>query len=193
MTPDDRDVRRYWEANANAWTALSREGYDVYRDELNTPALLATLPDVDGLDGLDLGCGEGHHTRLLAARGAHMTGLDVSATFLQHAREAERVSAAGVRYVHGSAAALPFRDDTLGFATAFMSLMDMADLDAVLREVRRVLRPGGFLQASIEHPCFTTPHRRKVQGEDGRTRAVEVGDYFRRLHGEVQEWTSPSS
>jgi SAM-dependent methyltransferase len=189
MTPDDRDVRRHWEANADAWTSLSRDGYDVYRDALNTPAFLAMLPDIAGLDGLDLGCGEGHNTRLLATRGAHMTALDVSATFLRHAQQVERNDATGVRYVHGTAASLPFRDGAFAFATAFMSLMDMADLDAVLREVRRVLRPGGFLQASIEHPCFTTPHRRKVRGDDGRTRAVEVGDYFRQLDGDVQEWT----
>jgi SAM-dependent methyltransferase len=189
MTMDDSDVRRHWEANADAWTTLARAGYDVYRDALNTPAFLAMLPDVAGLHGLDLGCGEGHNTRLLAARGAHMTGLDLSATFLRHAQESERANATGARYVHGTATSLPFRDGAFAFSTAFMSLMDMADPAAVLREVQRVLQPGGFLQASIEHPCFTTPHRRKVRGDDGRTRGVEIGDYFRQLDGDVQEWT----
>lgn len=189
MTPDDRDVRQHWEANADAWTALARAGYDVYRDALNTPAFMTMLPDVDGLPGLDLGCGEGHNTRLLASRGARVTAVDISRAFLDHAQAAERLQPSGIRYLHASAAALPCRDATFAFATAFMSLMDMANLPGVLREVRRVLQPGGFLQASIEHPCFTTPHRRKVRDADGRTRAVEVGDYFRSLEGEVQEWT----
>ena len=56
------DVKRYWEENAEAWTRLSRRGYDVYRDHLNTPAFLAMLPDVRGLAGLDIGCGEGNNT-----------------------------------------------------------------------------------------------------------------------------------
>lgn len=88
---DDVEVGRCWERNAEAWTPLARAGYDVYRDALNTPAFLALLPDVDGLTGLDLGCGEGHNTRLLAARGAAMVGVDIAPTFLAAARaEAER-------------------------------------------------------------------------------------------------------
>ena len=42
-----------------------RAGYDHYRDGLNTPAFLAMLPETRGLSGLDIGCGEGHNTRLL--------------------------------------------------------------------------------------------------------------------------------
>jgi trans-aconitate methyltransferase len=68
---DHEEVGRYWDANAEAWTELVRAGYDHYRDGLNTPAFLEMLPDVEGLAGLDVGCGEGHNTRLVAERGAH--------------------------------------------------------------------------------------------------------------------------
>jgi putative hydrolase of the HAD superfamily len=77
----DEEVGRYWEGNAEAWTKLSRAGYDVYRDYLNTPAFLEMLPDVAGLRGLDIGCGEGHDTRQVAGRGASVTGLDIAPTF----------------------------------------------------------------------------------------------------------------
>ncbi len=50
------------------------------------------------------------------------------------------------------------------------------------------MKPGGFLQFSICHPCFDTPHRRNLRDEKGRTYAIEVGDYFRNLNGEVSEW-----
>jgi SAM-dependent methyltransferase len=73
-----------------------------------------------------------------------------------------------------------------------MSLMDMPEIERVLAEVFRVLRPGGFLQFSIEHPCFTTPHRRTLRDEHGRAYAREVGGYFREESGEVQEWTFSS-
>ena len=186
---DDREAARYWDDNAEAWTTLSRAGYDEYRDGLNTPAFLAMLPDVQGRVGLDVGCGEGYNTRQLAARGARMTGIDVSRVFLRHAIGAERVDPRGIRYVGASAADLPYADGTFDFVTAFMSLMDMPRVDRVLAETHRVLRPGGFLQASIEHPCFATPHRRNLRGPDGRTYALEVGDYFNRLDGVVAEWT----
>jgi hypothetical protein len=67
---DHEEVGRFWDGNAEAWTRLARAGYDVYRDHLNTPALLALLPDVAGLTGLDIGCGEGHDTRRLDRRRA---------------------------------------------------------------------------------------------------------------------------
>jgi SAM-dependent methyltransferase len=182
------DVGRFWEGNAEAWTTLARAGYDVYRDGFNTPAFFAMLPDVEGLAGLDIGCGEGHNTRLLAGRGARMTGVDISPTFVRYANEAEEEHPLGIRYEVASAANLPFEDASFDFATAFMSLMDMPETGRVLAEVFRVLRLGGFLQFSITHPCFDTSHRKDVRGEDGLTYAVEVGGYFRRLDGEVEEW-----
>jgi 2-polyprenyl-3-methyl-5-hydroxy-6-metoxy-1,4-benzoquinol methylase len=69
---------------------LCRQGYDVYRDLLNTPAFLEMLPGVEGMAGLDLGCGEGHNTRLLAGRGARMFAIDVAPTFVRYARDEER-------------------------------------------------------------------------------------------------------
>ena len=47
------------------------------------------LPDIERLAGLDVGCGEGHNTRPLARRGACMTGVDISPTFIRYANEAE--------------------------------------------------------------------------------------------------------
>ena len=182
------EVGRYWNANADAWTQLARAGYDVYRDYLNTPAFFEMLPDVAGLAGLDVGCGEGHNTRLLARRGARVTAIDVAENFIAHARREEAREPLGIDYRVASAVQLPFPDATFDFVTAFMSFMDVPETDRVLAEAFRVLRPGGFLQFSICHPCFDTPHRRNLRGADGRTYALEVGDYFRNLNGEVDEW-----
>jgi len=83
---------------------------------------------------------------------------------------------------------LPFADDTFDFATGFMSFMDIPETDRALAEAHRVLKPGGFLQFSTTHPCFDTPHRRNLRDENGLTYAIEVGDYFRNLDGEISEW-----
>jgi SAM-dependent methyltransferase len=69
-----------------------------------------------------------------------------------------------------------------------MSLMDMASHEDAVREVYRVLRPGGFFQFSILHPCFCTPRFRRVRDESGREVAVECGDYFTEPQGLVEEW-----
>jgi ubiquinone/menaquinone biosynthesis C-methylase UbiE len=185
---DHEEAGRLWNGNAEAWTRLARAGFDVYRDHLNTPAFFSVLPDVAGRTGLDIGCGEGHNTRLLARRGARVIGIDIAEAFVAHARQAEIDEPMGIEYHVGSAVALPFVDRAFDFATGFMSFMDVPETGRVLDEAFRVLRPGGFLQFSICHPCFDTPHRRNLRDAEGRTYAIEVGDYFRNLEGEVTEW-----
>jgi SAM-dependent methyltransferase len=185
---DHREVGRCWDGNADAWTKLSRAGYDVYRDYLNTPAFFEMLPDVKGLSGLDIGCGEGHNTRLLAQRGARLAAIDISPVFVRHAKLMEDQEPLGICYQVASAVELPFADAAFHFATGFMSFMDIAETDQVLAEAYRVLRPGGFLQFSITHPCFDTPHRRNLRDESGQTYAIEVGRYFENQEGDVEEW-----
>jgi len=182
------EVGRYWNGNAQAWTTLARAGYDVYRDYLNTPAFFEMLPPVAGLAGLDIGCGEGHNTRLLAKRGARVTAIDIAENFIAHARRAEAEEPLGIEYRVASAVDLPFADAAFDFATGLMSFMDIPETDRVLAEAHRVLKPGGFLQFSICHPCFNTPHYRNLRDASGLTYAFEVGDYFRNLDGEVTEW-----
>jgi SAM-dependent methyltransferase len=169
------DTRKIWNANAPAWTELSRAGYDVYRDVVNTPAFFAALPPVDGLTCLDLGCGEGHNTRLLAARGARVAALDLAEVFIAAA------AAAGgdtISYLIGDGAVLPFGTASVDAVTAFMSLMDTADPERALHEVARVLRPGGFVQFSVLHPVAIAPVAYWVSDEDGVRRARAVGGYF---------------
>jgi len=182
------EAGRYWNESAESWTKLARAGYDVYRDQLNTPAFFAMLPNVERLAGLDIGCGEGHNTRLLAKRGARVTAIDIAEVFIAHAQAAEKETPLGIDYRVASAVDLPFADATFDFATAFMSLMDVPETVRVLAESYRVLKPGGFLQFSIAHPCFDTPHRRNLRDADHRTYAIEVGKYFQNREGEITEW-----
>lgn len=69
---------------------LSRQGWDVYRDAVNTPAFLKALPDIGEKRGLDIGCGEGHNTRLFAQRGARMSAIDIAPAFIRFAADVER-------------------------------------------------------------------------------------------------------
>ncbi len=190
---DHREAGDYWDGNAEAWTTLARAGFDVYRDAFNTPGFLAMLPGVKGLSGLDIGCGEGGNTREVARRGARMAAVDISPTFVRLAREEEARAPLGIAFGVASAVELPFPDASFDFATSFMCLMDLPETARALAEAIRVLRPGGFLQFSITHPCFDTPHRRNVRTPEGRTYAVEVGDYFKPLEGSLAQWTFSSA
>jgi SAM-dependent methyltransferase len=175
---DDPDTRAVWDANAPVWIELSRAGFDVYRDLVNTPAFMEMLPDVEGKFGLDLGCGEGHNTRLVAGCGADVVALDVSRPFVHSAAEHERSDPLGIRYVLGDGSFLPFASGSLDFVTAFMSLMDVAHPEGALQEIARVLRPRGFVQFSVAHPFTTTPIRRWIDSDTGEREALAIGDYF---------------
>jgi SAM-dependent methyltransferase len=175
---DTPDTRAVWEANAPTWIELSRAGFDVYRDLVNTPAFMEMLPEVKDCVGLDVGCGEGHNTRLVAECGAEVIAVDVSPSFVSAAAEHERSEPLGIRLALGDARFLPLASESVDFVTAFMSLMDVGDPEAVLREIIRVLRPGGFVQFSIGHPFTTAPIRRWIDSETGAHEALGIGDYF---------------
>ena len=185
---DHRAVGELWDANAEAWTTLARLGYDKYRDHINTPAFMEMLPDVTGLRGLDVGCGEGHNTRLVAQQGAQLTALDIADRFVRYAQEQEAREPLGITYLRASAVEMPFADVGFDFVMATMSMMDVADQQRAIGEVARVLKPGGFFQFSILHPCFMTPRFKWVLDEEGRRVALECGDYYKSEQGTVEEW-----
>jgi ubiquinone/menaquinone biosynthesis C-methylase UbiE len=95
---------------------------------------------------LDIGCGPGTAVRRAARLGATATGVDPAPVMLQVARLLTR-SPERVRYLAGAAETLPLPDSSVSVVWAIASVHHWADLDAGLREARRVLRKGGRLVA----------------------------------------------
>jgi SAM-dependent methyltransferase len=111
------------------------------------------LGDVRGRRVLELGCGAAAGARWLHAQGAEVVALDLSAGMLRHARLAADRSGVRVPLVQADALALPFADGAFDVVcTAFGAVPFVADSAAVMREVARVLRPGGAWVFSITHP-----------------------------------------
>lgn len=96
---------------------------------------------------LDLACGDGWLLELLLARSAReVTGVDMSPDELAAARTRLGHRA---HLVEGQARALPFSDESFDLVTCHLALMLMDAPDAVVAEVRRVLRPGGMFAAVV--------------------------------------------
>lgn len=143
---EERTVRR----------AHSEEYFGEYRDFWWNSDFLSLMGARLGLDKvgtvLDVGCGIGHWGQLLApvlSADAQVTGVDLEAASLAKASErAERRGLAGrYRYRLGDAIALPFGDGTFDFVTCQTVLIHLKEPRDGLREMMRVLRPGGFLLA----------------------------------------------
>lgn len=96
---------------------------------------------------LEVGCGTGTHARQLRELGWSPVGVDLSAGMLRHAVGRLPVARA-------DAQRLPFADASVPAVVAVMVHTDMPDYPAVLREVARVLRPGGIFVHVGVHPCF---------------------------------------
>jgi ubiquinone/menaquinone biosynthesis C-methylase UbiE len=185
---DEKTVAAYWDRNAPAWIEMSRAGYDRCRDLFNGRQFHELLGDVSGLRGLDVGCGEGHNTRLAARVGAQMTAIDMSSVFLDAARATETEDPLGIDYQMGSAMHLPFADEQFDFVMSTMCFQDVPDPLEAIRQAARVVKPGGFVQFSMTHPCFHTSKWKWVHGESGHREALLVGDYFTRAT-QVDTWT----
>lgn len=95
----------------------------------------------------DIGCGPGTAARHAAALGASVTGIDPAPAMLRFARLLTRRSPQAVRYADGTAEALPLPDSSVSVAWSIACVHHWADVDAGLREARRVLQPGGRLVA----------------------------------------------
>jgi ubiquinone/menaquinone biosynthesis C-methylase UbiE len=114
----------------------------------------------------DLACGQGVVARELAARGAVVIGIDLSERLLEIARRREEEEPRGVVYRSDDARQLAtVPDETFDGVVCCMALMDIPDLDATLRAVRRVLKPGGWFVFAVTHPCFQSPPAGGYSGE----------------------------
>ncbi len=144
-----------WEKSA-AWydRLIGEKGSDLYQ-QVVIPRSLDLLAPRSGESVLDLGCGQGVFTRALAARGARATGIDAAPTLIRKARD---YPGSRCQFLVRDAAAL----DGLGpfdAASAILCLQNIEHLTQVAQSVAAVLRPGGRMLWTLNHPCFRIPRQ----------------------------------
>jgi ubiquinone/menaquinone biosynthesis C-methylase UbiE len=141
----------------------ARDGYDrwseIYDGEdnplvaLEEPHVRRLLAPVAGLDAADIGCGTGRHAFWLAAEGAHVTGIDLSAGMLARARA--KPGAERIRFLqHDLARPLPLPDAAFDRVVCGLVLEHIAGLPALFAELRRICRPTGRIAVSAMHPAM---------------------------------------
>lgn len=132
---------------------------------------VARLGDVRGRRLLDLGCGHGMAATVFARRGAKVTAVDLSAGYLNEAAARARANGARVAWVAADAERLPFANASFDGVWG-NAILHHLDLEAVGRELWRVLRPGGvavFCEPWGENPILNWARRRLPYPYKGRT------------------------
>ena len=137
------------------------------------PAVEVLMGEVAGRRVCDLACGQGRVARHLAALGARVVGIDLSAKLLEIARRHEAAEPRGIEYLQADARSLDgVADGAFDGVVCFMALMDIADLAPTLHSVARILRPGGWFVFAVLHPCYNTPPSGEVATGQGWVRTV---------------------
>jgi SAM-dependent methyltransferase len=145
---DAQSVRASWDDAADAYAQGQSSGRDYYRYEFFGPAQVALCGDVRGKRLLDVGCGNGYFSREMAHRGARVTGIDLSARMIEHAKRHEADAPLGIEYQVLDAAAL---------ANSF---------------------PPRSFDMAIAHPCSDTPFRVWERDGSGNKRWLCIDRYF---------------
>ena len=168
-----------WNSAVKFWLEFNNSGKNVHRDFLNLPAFINILPKPRKDEyGLEIGAGEGTLARKLHELGYHFIATDLSPQMIEEAQRNEQENPKGIQFKVENGELLSFPDNNFDFAIAFMCLMDMSYPDRCFSEIYRVLKPGGYFQFSIIHPCFASPpHRKHIYGEKGAKIGVEIGKY----------------
>jgi 2-polyprenyl-3-methyl-5-hydroxy-6-metoxy-1,4-benzoquinol methylase len=146
---------------------MKASGYDSYADELAryTAAreergvagdgllreMLNLLGDVTGLRVLDAACGDGYLARVLAARGARVTGIDIGPRLIEQARRRDPDGAIDYR-VADLSKAMPGEDGSFEVVASFLALNDVVEYRGFISAIARLLRPGGRLVIAFNNP-----------------------------------------
>ena len=143
-----------WESSAQAWIDDMDKGA-VARVHLLDPIMLELCGEPGGLRALDVGCGEGRFCRMLRELGAEVVGIEPTEPLLRAARQRDSEG----DYQQAYAENLPFNDAAFDLVISYLTLIDIEDFRAAIKEMVRVLRPGGkIVIANLTSMTTATPH-----------------------------------
>src|SRR3989344_1619277 len=150
-----------WDRAAAFWDAEAGEKGIWHQEHDIDPVVLKVLGGVRNKRILEIGCGNGYFSRMLARRGAKVIGTDLSSKLIGFALMREKEKPLGIRYLVRDAAHLrDLKTKSFDIVTGNMCLMDIADAKAAIREASRVLRRNGrfvFWASGVKATAYHRP------------------------------------
>jgi 2-polyprenyl-3-methyl-5-hydroxy-6-metoxy-1,4-benzoquinol methylase len=177
-----------WDKIVPKWAEVVRNKGDLFREALTLPHTLKILGNLKGKKLLDLACGEGYNTRILAQKGVReLVGIDGSYKMIELAQKTEQEQPLGIKYYPSDAGKMKvLKDSYFDIAVSFMAIMDMEKLPPVAKEIYRVLKKQGKFVFSIPHPCFNTLQGHSWWIKEGDYQYRGVDNYSKREKQNVE-------
>ena len=160
-----------WERHAAWWQRNFGGGTDAEYRDLILPLVARHL--VGARRVLDVGCGEGQVARRIADLGAHVVGIDPTFTQVRAARVQ-----GGPEYARARAEQLPFRSGAFDAVALCLAIEHVDDYEAAIREIARVLEPGGRFVFLLCHPLLQAPRSGWVDDEIEGAHYWRIGAYL---------------
>ena len=145
------ETRDFWDRVAADWQIQVGADGDRNRFLNSDPVLWTFAGDVAGRKVLDAGCGTGYLSRQLGARGALVTGVDLSEKMIAIA---QAHSPEILFRVDSCSDLRTIEDAEFDLLVSNYVLMDLPDLEGAAHAFHRVLKPGGVAVVVFSHPCF---------------------------------------
>ncbi len=146
---------KLYDHNAVHW---SRVKPSLLSDFTARPYLLELCQLYNTDSVLDLGCGEGYFARELKKNGAgEILAIDISEKMIAQAKEIEKIEKSGIRYHSGDACNIDYLSSAhfeLVIAVFLFNYLDTEQTTKVLKQIKRILKPGGRLIFAVPHPFF---------------------------------------
>ncbi|WP_328617190.1 class I SAM-dependent methyltransferase [Amycolatopsis sp. NBC_00355] len=152
-TPSLATIAKEWDELAPVRDIQIADGRDVSFSHILAPRLTSWIQEHRPSRLVDVGCGTGRLTELLAVHVPHVVGIDISGESIRIARE--RCANEDIGFVHSTIEAYAeSHTREFDFAIANMVLMDTPNVRDVLRAISSVLKPWGRIAFTVTHPCF---------------------------------------
>jgi SAM-dependent methyltransferase len=162
-----------WERHAGWWQQEHADGADLEYSEQILPLVARHLRTARRV--LDIGCGEGQVARHLATLGVEVVGLDPTPTQIRVARD----RGGGPRYASARAEALPCRSGSFDAVLLCLAIEHVDAFEAAIRDLTRVLEPGGRFVFVLCHPLLQAPGAAWIDDRVDGTHYWKIGSYSR--------------
>jgi 2-polyprenyl-3-methyl-5-hydroxy-6-metoxy-1,4-benzoquinol methylase len=190
----NEETRNLWDQKASFWDNKMGDSGNDFQRLLVAPVSEHLLNLQPGETVLEIACGNGVFTRRMAQLGVHVIATDFSKQFLEHARARPSEYVDNIEY-HLLDATREDQIVALGkhrfdAAVCNMAIMDMAEINPLMRGIRQVVKSGGRFVFSLTHPCFNNTgmafcvEEVTLNGEIVITYSVKITKY---LHSEPQK------